>query len=145
MSGTRKYILPKVAFTLLLVMACFHTYFVITGGPAFPTTTEFIEMQTAMATIPFDTGGGVMRTMQNILDGFNIIVSIFLFGLPILSWLMLSEVGTNIRALRKLLIADIVAMAAFFFTSWSLLAAGGTIISGMVCLLLLISSFIYKN
>ena len=142
---SQKILTAKIWFRPATSDGLFHTFFLITGGPAFPTTTEFVQMQTSMATIHFDTGGGVMRTMQNILDGFNVIVSIFLFTLPILSWLMLAEIGTNPRALRKLLVVNLLAIVPFFFTSSTLLAVGGTMISGIICLLLVASLVIYRN
>ncbi|MDN5201907.1 hypothetical protein QQ008_11050 [Fulvivirgaceae bacterium BMA10] len=135
----KRHILLKVSFVLLLIVAIFHTYFILIGGPPFPSTPDFIKMQELMRSVEFDTGGNVNRTMQNIMDGFNIVVSIFLFTLPLLNWTMLYEIRNNSAAVRKLTIINLAAIGAFSLTSFMLLAIGGTVIGGLICLLLVIS------
>ena len=139
-----KLLLLKISFALLLLVGGLHTFFILIGGPQFPDTTEFVRMQELMRTVSFDTGGNVQRTMQNILDGFNIIVSIFLISLPSLSWMMLVENRENESAIRKLTWVNLVAVFAFFITSLMLLAIGGTVVAGLICLLLVISLLIRK-
>jgi hypothetical protein len=128
----------------MLLIAALHTFFVIIGGPPLPTTPDFLKMQELMKSIQVDSGGGIMRTTQNFMDGFNIIVSIFLITLPLLGWIMLTEVKENERVVRKLTTVTLLAEFAFFLTSLTLLAIGGTVLSGIACVLLLISLFIKK-
>lgn len=137
----QKILILKISFTILLLVAALHTFFVIIGGPTLPTTTDFLKMQEFMKTIQVDAGGGIKRTTQNFMDGFNIIVSIFLITLPLLSWAMLAEIMDNERAIRRLTIVTLLAVLAFFTTSLILLAPGGTILSGLVFVLLIISLF----
>lgn len=139
----RKLILLKIGFVIMLLIATFHTFFVIAGVP-FPTTPDFLKMQEFMRALQVNSGGGIMRTTQNFMDGFNIIVSIFLVTLPLLSWTMLTEIKDNEPAIRKLTIITLLAEFAFFLTSLTLLAIGGTVLSGITCVLLVISLFI-KN
>lgn len=140
----QKLLLLKISFALLLLLAGLHTFFILIGGPEFPNTAEFARMQELMRTVSFDTGGNVQRTMQDIMDGFNIIVSIFLISLPGLSWMMLVETRENERAIRKLTWVNLVAVFAFFITSLILLAIGGTIVAGLICLLL-VGSLLMKK
>lgn len=135
----KRFTLLRVAFVLILLIACLHTFFILIGGPPLPKTPEYLQMQERMRSIQVDSGAGIMRTTQNFMDGFNIIVSIFLFSLPILSWAMLSEIKNNKRVVAKLTAINLIAVLAFFLTSLSLLAIGGTVVSGLVCLLLVVS------
>lgn len=139
----RKTTLLKVSFVIMLLIAALHTFFVIAGIPL-PTTSDFLKMQELMKGIQVDSGGGIMRTTQNFMDGFNIIVSIFLITLPLLGWTMLTEIKENERAIRKLTTVTLLAEFAFFLTSLTLLAIGGTVLSGIACVLLIISLAIKK-
>ncbi len=139
---SRKILLLKISYILLLIVAAIHTVFILIGGPEFPSTTEFTEMFELMKTLEFDTGGNTVRTMQNIMDGFNIIVSIFLISFPTLSLVLLGEIKENKSAVAKLTIASFFTVFAFFLTSLTLLAIGGTVISAIICLLLLTSLFL---
>lgn len=139
-----KVLLLKISFWLTLLMASFHTFFILIGGPPMPTTPDFLNMHQLMHSVPIDSGAGIMRTMQNFMDGFNIIVSIFLISLPSLALMLLPEIKGNKAALVKLTSVYLTAMVAFFITSFCLLAIGGTIISGLISLLLLISLFLNK-
>jgi hypothetical protein len=140
----RKHLLLKISFVMLLLLAGLHTFFILIGGPSFPNTPEFNQMRKLMAEVRFDTGGNTVRSMQNIMDGFNIIVSIFLITLPLLSWAMLGEIRDNKRAVKKLALVNLLAAIAFFLTSLTLLAIGGTVVSGLVCLLLITSLLLKK-
>jgi len=138
----KKRLLLKISFVLLLIVASLHTFFILIGGPTLPQTDDLMKMRELMKTVQIDSGGGIMRTMQNFMDGFNIIVSIFLISLPVLSWVVMNEVPDNGRTLRLLTIINLVTIFAFFLTSYSLLAVGGTIISGLICMLLVASLLI---
>jgi hypothetical protein len=140
----RKTTLLKISFVIMLLIAALHTFFVIIGGPPLPTTHDFLKMQELMRSIQVDSGGGIMRTTQNFMDGFNIIVSIFLISLPLLGWTMLKEIKDNEKAVRKLTVVTLLSELAFFLTSLTLLAIGGTVLSGITCVLLLISLLIKK-
>lgn len=140
----RKRLFLKISFVLLLLLAALHTSFIILGGPIMPTSADFLAMLKLMNSVQIDSGGGIMRTMQDFMDGFNIVVSIFLFCLPILSWTMLGELRDNSRALNKLTVVNLLAVGIFFLISLSLLFIGGTVLSGLVCLLLLVSLMV-KN
>lgn len=140
----RKATLLKISFVIMLFIAALHTFFIIIGGPPLPTTPDFLQMLELMKGIQVDSGGGIKRTTQNFMDGFNIIVSIFLITLPLLGWTMLKEIKDNERAVRKLTTITLLAEFAFFLTSFTLLAIGGTVLSGAACVLLLISLLI-KN
>src|ERR1700730_14349014 len=98
----QKRLLLKISFTLLLLLAGLHTFFILIGGPAFPNTPEFAQMRALMKNIKFDTGVHIQRSMQDIMDGFNIIVAIFLISLPALSWIMLGEIKENRKNITKL-------------------------------------------
>lgn len=138
----RKATLLKSSFVVMFLIAALHTFFVIIGGPPLPTTPDFLQMQDYMQSIQVDAGGGIMRTTQNFMDGFNIIVSIFLITLPLLGWIMLSSLTENERAVRKLTVVTLLAEFSFFLTSYTLLAIGGTVLSGIACILLLLSLLI---
>ena len=140
----RKTTLLKISFVIMFLIAGLHTFFVIIGGPPLPTTPDFLKMEEFMNTIRVDSGGGIMRTTQNFMDGFNIIVSIFLISLPLLGWTMMTELKENGRALSKLTVVILLSELAFFATSLTLLAIGGTVLSGVACLVLLISLFTKK-
>lgn len=86
-----------------------------------------------------------MHSTQDFMDGFNIIVSIFLITLPLLGWTMLKEIKDNRRAVQKMTLVMIVSVAAFFLTSLTLLAIGGTVISGITSVLLLASLFVNRK
>ena len=131
--------LIKGSFVVMFLIAALHTFFVIIGGPPLPTTPEFLKMKELMNTILVDSGGGIMRTTQNFMDGFNIIVSIFLISMPLLGWTLLMEVKENARAVRKLTLLILCAEFAFFLTSFTLLAIGGTVMAGLACVLLFAS------
>lgn len=141
----RKILLLKISFVIMFLIAILHTFFVIIGGPPLPTTPDFLKMQELMKGIQVDSGGGIMRTTQDFMDGFNIIVSIFLISLPLLGWTILSEIRDNERAVRKMTTVTLLAEFAFFLTSLSLLAIGGTVLAGVTCVLLLISLLIKKQ
>lgn len=141
----QKILLLKMGLAMMFLIAGFHTFFVITGGPPLPTTPEFLKMQHAMRSIQVDTGGGIMRTTQNFLDGFNIIVSIYLISLPLLGWVLLKEIRENQSAVRKLTIVILLSQMAFGSTSWALLAIGGTILSFIGCICLMLSLVISKE
>jgi len=128
----------------MFLIAGLHTFFVIIGGPPLPTTPDFLKMQELMRSIQVDSGGGIMRTTQNFMDGFNIIVSIFLISLPLLGWTVLTEIKDNEKAIRKLTVVTLLSELAFFLTSLTLLAIGGTVLSGIACVLLLISLLLKK-
>lgn len=140
----RKASLLKISFVIMLLIAALHTFFVIIGGPSLPTSPKFLQMQELMKDIQVDSGVGIMRSTQNFMDGFNIIVSIFLFTLPLLGWTMLKEIKDNDRAVRKLTTIMLLAEFAFFLTSFTLLAFGGTVLSAATCALLFLSLLI-KN
>lgn len=141
----RKLLLLKISFILILIVAAIHTTFILLGGPNFPSTNEFAKMFMLMRTLEFDTGGNIYRSMQDIMDGFNIIVSIFLISFPALSLVILSEIKDNRKAVNKLTIVSLFTLLAFFLTSLMLLAVGGTVIALLVCLLLLISLLLKTN
>ncbi|MEX1238835.1 MAG: hypothetical protein WEB30_03930 [Cyclobacteriaceae bacterium] len=63
--------LLKINFVIMLLIATLHTFFVITGGPPLPTTADFLKMQELMKSIQVASGGSIMRTTQNFMDGFN--------------------------------------------------------------------------
>lgn len=138
-----KKLLFKTSIILTLIIAAFHTFFILIGGPEFPDTEEFKTMQHLMRTIQIDAGG-VTRTMQNFIDGFNIVASIFLFTLPLLSLFLLPEIAENRQAINKLIILYLTAMAIFCFNSFLLLALGGTILSGIISITLILS-LVSKN
>lgn len=138
----QKRLLLKIGFVLILCMAALHTVFIIIGGPEFPKTTDFENMFALMANLKFDTGGGIERSMQDILDGFNRIVSIFLITLPLLSWIMLNELKESPKGVRNLTIVNLLAVVAFFVTSYTYLAIGGTVIAAIVSLLFIVSLII---
>lgn len=140
----RKIFLLKLSFVIMFLIAILHTFFVIIGGPPLPTTPEFLKMQELMKGIQVDSGGGIMRSTQNFMDGFNVIVSIFLISLPLLGWTMLTEIKDNERAVRKMTTVILLAEFSFFLTSLTLLAIGGTVLSGIACVMLLFSVLI-KN
>lgn len=140
----RKTLLLKFGFTITFIIAGLHTFFVIIGGPELPTTPDFLKMQELMNSIQVDSGGGLMRTTQNFMDGFNIIVSIFLFSMPLLGWTILSAIEENDLAVTKLTMVTLFSEFAFFLTSLTLLAMGGTILSGIACLFFLISLLLNK-
>ncbi len=131
--------LIKASFVVMFLIAGLHTFFVIIGGPPLPETPEFRKMRELMKSILVDSGGGVMRSTQNFMDGFNIIISIFLITLPLLAWITLSAIKENAVALRRMTIVVLFSESAFFITSLTLLAIGGTLLSGIACVLLLIS------
>lgn len=142
---TAKTVFLKASFVLMTFLAALHTFFIIIGGPPLPTTPEFLEMQESMRSILIDSGGGIMHSTQDFMDGFNIIVSIFLITLPLLGWTMLKEIKDNRRAVQKMTLVMIVSVAAFFLTSLTLLAIGGTVISGITSVLLLASLFVNRK
>ncbi len=89
-----------------------------------------------MRTVKIDAGGGIRSNTQNLMDGFNIIVSIFLFSIPVLTLSILAENRNN---LNRLVAIDLLAYSGFFVTSFKLLAIGRTIFSAVVCVLLIVS------
>jgi hypothetical protein len=141
---SRRTLLLKISFVVMLLIAALHTFFVVIGGPPLPATPEFLKMQELMRSIQVDSGAGIMHTTQDFMDGFNIIVSIFLITLPVLGWSLLTEVKDNEGAVRKLTVVILLAEFSFFLTSLTLLAIGGTILSGIASALLLGSLLVRK-
>jgi len=140
-----KLLLLKISFTMLLLIAAFHTFFIIIGGPSLPTTPEFVQMREWMQSLQVDAGAGIMRTTQDFMNGFNIIASIFLFSLPLLGLLLIPELKHRSKGLNKLAIISLLSVLAFSITSFLLLAIGGSVLSALVCCLLALSMLIKPN
>jgi hypothetical protein len=107
-------LLLRIAAVFALLFALGHTM----GGPWTPTTEpRAVSVVGAMKSVSFDVVGS-SRSYWDFYYGFGVSISVYLFTLAILLWLLATLARTQAAAVRPFVAVLLVCYAASGFVTW---------------------------